>query len=160
MSNHVGYWTTDISGMSAPWLALPFLIGLRQPNGVGGAAWGAAVTFAALVGYFAMTISPIEGVSHVDLLAFIRSQEHVILPAIVTGPLWGWLGYRWRVSRSWSSAAAVAGAFCLEPLARVAYGNPFTYTGVAAAEVALGVALAAGAALAAARRGGRLVRGG
>lgn len=148
VSNHVGFWTIDISGMSALWLALPFCVGGRERDAVRAAALGAVVTFAALAGYFAMTLSPIEGVFHVDFLSFVRSQEHVILPAIVTGPLWGWLGYRWKVSRSGWSAGLVVGAFCLEPLARILYGNPFAYTAVAVVEVAVGVALAAVAVVA------------
>ena len=51
------------------------------------------------------------------------------------------------MSRSWLSTGLVAGAFCLEPLARSAYGNPFASTGVAAAEISVGVALAAAVAL-------------
>jgi hypothetical protein len=100
-----------------------------------------------------------EGVSHVDLLAFVRSQEHVIVPAILTGPLWGWLGHRWRTSRSWLSAGLLVGAFCLEPLARIVYGDPFAYTAVAVAEILVGVALAASAALARSRWRRTTIRG-
>jgi hypothetical protein len=142
-STHVGFWTTDVSAMSAPWLALPFLVGTRQRNGSSAGWSGAIATLSALLGYFVMTLSPIEGVAirQIHPLAFAISQLHVILPALITGPLWGWFGHRWRRGRSWPIAALVAGAFCLEPLARTVYGQPFMYAGAAAAEVITGVLL-------------------
>jgi hypothetical protein len=129
--------------MSAPWLALPFLVGARARDPVRATLQGAVATFAALLGYFAMTLSPIEGVALAQIhpVQFLASQAHLILPAAVTGPVWGWLGYRWHVARSRLSAGLVAGAFCLEPLARVVYGEPFKAAGVAVAEVLTGLVL-------------------
>jgi len=152
---HLGPWTVDLSGMSAPWIALPFLVGTRRPDGASATTSGAVATFAALLGYFAMTLSPIEGVTLAQIhpAAFLASQAHVLLPAVVSGPVWGWLGYRWRVARSRMSLALVAGAFCLEPLARLVYGQPFRATGVAVAEVGVGLLLTAIMALAVYRRG-------
>ena len=97
-----------------------------------------------LSGYFAMTLSPLEGVNlaTVGALGFIRSQLHVIVPGLVSGPIFGWLGYQWRTSRSWLSAALVAGAFCLEPPARTGYGQPFQFAGVAAGEILFGLVVA------------------
>jgi hypothetical protein len=46
-----------------------------------------------------------------------------ILSGLVMGPLFGLLGQRWCLRRSWVSAALVAGALCLEPLARWAAGQ-------------------------------------
>ncbi len=45
------------------------------------------------------------------------------LVVLVTGPAFGLLGERWRVERWWMSAALLAGALCLEPLARSAEGQ-------------------------------------
>jgi hypothetical protein len=142
-ATHIGFWSIDVSLMSAPWLALPFMVGAREPAASRAASIGALATFAALLGYFAMTLSPIEGVGlrQIHALTFLASQLHVLLPAVVTGPLWGWLGHRWRSGRSWVSALAVGGAFCLEPLARRVYGQPFAAADVATAEIVTGVLL-------------------
>jgi hypothetical protein len=152
-ATHLGVWTIDVSLMSAPWLALPFIAGLRQPKARRAAASGAVVTLAALLGYFVMTLSSLEGVTsaQIHVRAFLVSQLHVILPGLVAGPLLGWLGHHWRTTRSWPSVALIAGAFCLEPLARIAYGEPFAAVGVATGEVIAGIVLGASLLLVAAR---------
>jgi hypothetical protein len=66
-----------------------------------------------------------------------------ILSGLVMGPLFGLLGQRWCLRRSWVSAALVAGALCLEPLARWAAGQLRGPALVWTAEVALGVVVAA-----------------
>jgi hypothetical protein len=141
--NHLGSWTTDVSVMSAPWLVLPFVLGSTQACPWRAAILGLGVTLAALLGYFVMTVSPLEGVdlATVRPLDFLHSQLHVIIPSLATGPLFGWLGQRWRMSRSWLSAALVAGAFSLEPLARAVDDQPFQFTGVAASEIIIGIAI-------------------
>jgi hypothetical protein len=59
----LGLWASSLSGMSAPWLLLPFLCGLAQAVPRRAALAGLTVTVAALVGYFALTLSPLEGVA-------------------------------------------------------------------------------------------------
>jgi hypothetical protein len=142
---HLGGWTNSVSLMSAPWLALPFLAGWRAPDRRRAVLLGVVVTLAALGGYFAMTLSPLEGVtaSQIHLIGFARSQLHVIVPGLLTGPLFGWLGNLWRTSRSWLSATAVVVAFCGEPLVRWLVRQPIPAARVAAVEVAIGVAVAA-----------------
>jgi hypothetical protein len=142
--SHLGVWTVSVSLMSAPWLALPFLAGWRTPVAWRAALMGLLVTAAGLCGYFIMTLSPLEGVtaSQVNIAAFVRSQLHVIVPGIVTGPLFGWLGNLWRTSRSWLSATAVVVAFCGEPLARWLVHQPIQTAAVALAEIAIGLAVA------------------
>ena len=66
-----------------------------------------------------------------------------ILGGLVTGPLFGLLGQRWRVRRWWVSAALVAGVLCLEPVARWATGQLWPPTPVWTAEVASGIIVAA-----------------
>jgi hypothetical protein len=66
-----------------------------------------------------------------------------ILSGLVTGPIFGLLGQRWRVRRSWFSAAIVAGAFCLEPLARWVTGQLMPPPAVWTVEVAFGAVVAA-----------------
>jgi hypothetical protein len=48
-----------------------------------------------------------------------------IFGGLVTGPLYGFLGQHWQTRRAWTSAALVAGALCLEPLALTVAGRAF-----------------------------------
>src|ERR1700757_2580028 len=59
----LGSWTPTAAQMSAPWLLLPFVLGATQVNPRRAMLLGLVVTEAAMVGYVAMTVSPVEGVS-------------------------------------------------------------------------------------------------
>jgi hypothetical protein len=141
----LGTWTWTVSGMSAPWLVLPFVAGMTQHRPRRAGAIGLVVTLAALAGYFAMSHSPMEG-APVDrlfdrVLTMMRTGYNPlwIASGLVTGPLFGYLGFSWRASRSWVGAALIAGALCLEPLARLTTGMLSGPSGVWIAEVALGI---------------------
>ena len=140
-----GVWTVAVSQMSATWLILPFLGGLTRERGWQAARLGLLLTYVALFGYFAMTLSPLEGVSlgQVHLASFLRSQSELLVGGLLSGPLFGYLGHRWRLSRSWSSALLIAGAACGEPVARALVGRLDPPSLVWVIEVALGVAAAA-----------------
>jgi hypothetical protein len=123
----LGLWTSTAAQVSAPWLVLPFLVGITQQSGRRAATLGLVVTLSALLGYFAMTYSPMEihpwsfhpfVAGMVAVTTRERYNPAFILGGLVTGPFFGLLGERWRVRRSWISAVIVAGALCLEPLAR------------------------------------------
>jgi hypothetical protein len=134
-----------------PWLVLPFLIGVTQRRARRAAALGLVITASALLGYFAMTYSPME-IHPWSLDRFAEGMVAVttrgwynplyILGGLVTGPSFGFLGHRWRVGRSWVSATLVAGALCLEPLARWAVGRLMPPAPVWAAELVLGAVVA------------------
>jgi hypothetical protein len=140
-----GPWAWTVSGMSAPWLVLPFVVGMTQDRSRRAMALGLVVTMAALVGYFAMTHSPMEGAPLDEfprrILNMVSSGYNPlwIVAGLVTGPLYGFLGHRWRVARSWISAALVTCAICLEPLARGVVGMLTPQPYVWAAEVAIGI---------------------
>ena len=142
-STHLGFWTADVSQMSAPWLALPFLVGWRAAHARSAAVAGTSATFAAVLGYFVMTLSPLEGVGagQIHVLAFVDSQLHVLAPALLAGPLWGWLGWRWGTARSWPSAALLASGFSLEPLARLVTAQRFRFAAVGVVELGIGLTL-------------------
>jgi hypothetical protein len=153
-------WAADVSLLSAPWLVLPFLAGWTQREPKRAALLGLACTFSALLGYGLMTLSPIEGaqLTVTTIRGFVLSSSLVIVGGLFTGPLFGWLGNRWRSDRAWLAALAVAGAVSLEPLARVAAGDAYAidFRTVWVAEVAAGLAMmvyVAVAAQARARRG-------
>jgi hypothetical protein len=139
-----GVWTVAVSQMSATWLILPFLGGLTRQRGWQAARMGLLLTYAALLGYFAMTLSPAEGVSlgQVHLASFLRSQSELLVGGLLSGPLFGYLGYRWRLRRSWGGALLIAGAACGEPLARALVGRLDPPSLVWVFEVALGFAAA------------------
>lgn len=141
----LGPWTVSVSQMSALWLLLPFALGCTQDRPRRAMLLGLVATVSALVGYFAMTLSPMEGVAlssvPAGILPLLRSNLVVIVGGLVSGPGFGLLGQRWRRSRSWASAAFVAGALLLEPLARHIKGQLFGPGWVWAAEVALGAFL-------------------
>jgi hypothetical protein len=147
----LGPWTSTVAQMSAPWLVLPFVVGTTQERPRRAIVLGSVATAAALLGYFAMTYSPLE--VHpwsfdrftTGLVAVTTSGYNpaYILGGMATGPVFGLLGQRWRVRRSWVSAALVAGALSLEPLARLATGQlPHAAPPVWAVEVAVGVSAA------------------
>lgn len=151
LTAELGPWTSTAAQMSAPWLVLPFLIGLTQPYPRRAAVLGLVVTASALVGYFAMTYSPVEihpwtfdrFTSGFVAVTTSGYNPFYILGGLLTGPLFGLLGQRWRLRRSWVSAAVVTGALCLEPLARWAVGQLMPPAPVWAVEVAFGVVVAA-----------------
>lgn len=138
-------WSSDISLLSAPWLVLPFLAGATQTNARRAALLGLGCTYAALLGYGLMTLSPVE---HAHLTAatvrgFVVSERAVLVGGVVTGPLFGWFGQQWRTRRAIAGALATAAVLCLEPFARRAAARPIDDRSVWLAEVAVGLALAA-----------------
>jgi hypothetical protein len=145
VEGHFGHfaWTASVSLLSAPWLLLAFVAGGRKATGKGAALVGLAATLAALAGYMLMTLSPIEGahLSTLGIAGFVRSDPWIFLGGVATGPLFGWLGHRWRVDRAWRYAVVAAATLCLEPLAHLAVGEPISSASVAYAEVGAGVAL-------------------
>lgn len=143
-----GAWPSTVSQMSAPWLVLPFVIGMTQVSSGRAMRLGLVATQSALAGYFVLTLSPLEGVSlgafPSSLVSLVVSAQNwvYIVAGTVTGIAYGLLGQRWRVDRSWISVALVTGALCLEPVAREAVGRLSPPTSVWTAEVAIGAALA------------------
>ena len=147
----LGSWTGTAAQVSAPWLVLPFVVGMTQRRARRAAMLGLIATASALFGYFAMTYSPME--THPwSVHRFTQGMVAVtttgynpayILGGLVGGPLFALLGQRWRVRRSWVSAAIVAGVLCLEPVARWASGQLTPPAPVWTVEVAVG-AVAAG----------------
>jgi hypothetical protein len=145
LSGHFGHfaWATDISLLSAPWLLLAFAAGATQRVARRAAILGLAATLAALVGYALMTLSPIENaqLSVAAIEGFVRSDPLTFIGGIVTGPLFGWFGHRWRIDHSWRAALVTAATFCLEPLAHLAVRRPIASSTVAYSGVLVGAAL-------------------
>jgi hypothetical protein len=124
----LGAWAASVSGLSAPWLILPFLAGSTQSRRRRAIVVGLVATLAALIGYVVMTYSPLENVPvsrfGSGVLAMVRSGLNPVwfVGGIVLGPVFGFLGHRWRTERWWLSAALVVATLLLEPLARTIAG--------------------------------------
>jgi hypothetical protein len=123
-ANALGWWSVSLSGLSAPWLVLPFLAGSKQRLPRRAALVGEVIVWAALAGYFAMTLSPMEGVHFhgTGVGSIVRSDWPTEIGGATLGPVFGWLGYRWASHRSRLAAVLIAGVLCLEPVAVLAVG--------------------------------------
>lgn len=125
---------TAVSGMSATWLLVPFLAGAWQVSRLRAALTGLAATWLAVLAYVLMTVSPMEG-THLGsrpagffgswtqltphlFLTTLASQGPWFAGGLIAGPLYGWLGYRWRAHRAKSAALLAALPVALEPAAR------------------------------------------
>jgi hypothetical protein len=151
-SGTLGAWSATAAQVSAPWLIVPFLVGSTQRHLRTAALLGLVATASALLGYFAMTYSPIE-IHPWSLNRFFSGLVAIttrgwynpmyILGGLVAGPIFGVLGQRWRVRRWWISAVIVSGSLCLEPIARWLVGELMVPASVWATEIAVGAAAAA-----------------
>lgn len=146
---HTGAWTTTLSNMSALWLIVPFLAGWSQPTRNRALVAGLASLGAAFTGYWALTLSPLEGVSTAQAIRGLAPLIDGHLPWLVGGtlgaPLFAILGYRWRTRRAWSSALAVSALLLLEPAAWLTSGLGPRFTDARPAwtgEMAAGLAAA------------------
>ncbi len=131
--------------LSAPWLVFAFVAGATQRGPRRAAVLGLACTYAALFAYGLMLLRP-GGPPHLALgeaLAYIGHEDLVFLASLVTAPLFGWFGWRWRSGSAIAGALVTAAALCLEPLARTVAADPIRFFDVAIVEVAAGLALAA-----------------
>lgn len=136
---------TAVSGMSAPWLLLPFAVGALQPYRMRAAWLGLTATWLAVAAYVLMIDSPMEGV-HLTLrvlAASAVSQWPWFLGGLLSGPLYAVLGHYWKARRSWLSAVLAATPVILEPVVSRLGMRPAAYAPAAFAEVAAGLALAA-----------------
>jgi hypothetical protein len=155
VTSRLGWSTITVSGMSAPWLILPFVAGMTQQRAKRAVALGLLVVMSALAGYFAMSNSVFESVPLANFwprtvrMATTESNLLWVVGGVITGPVYAYFGHRWRVARSWVGAALVTLALCLEPVARSVVGTGFVGGGLSgspvvwAAEVAIGLVAAA-----------------
>jgi hypothetical protein len=142
------FWAPSwqVSALSAPWLVLPFLVGWTQRRPARGAIAGTAGTLLALAAYGAMTVSPIEHASFTvaSYTAFVRSNLLWFAGSLITGPLFGWLGHRWRVAHAPYAAALTSLVVLFEPIAhRLPAGRPLPLGVVTTSEAVIGFVIGA-----------------
>jgi hypothetical protein len=116
-----------VGNVSALWLLLPFLAGaaVGTHRVTAGAIAGLAATLAALVGFyfaesFALDLGPHPWLT--DLSLTMGTVRYYGEPALLTGPVFGVLGFWWQQRRSVAAAALLAAAFVLKPVAWWLYG--------------------------------------
>jgi hypothetical protein len=110
----------EVSGLSAPWLLLPFLAGATQPAARPAALLGLATTWLAVAAYSFTAVTPIEG-AHFTSQAYLGDlarQWPWLAGGLISGPLYGWLGHRFRTHRSWIVGLLAALPVLLEPVGR------------------------------------------
>jgi hypothetical protein len=143
--NHLGPWAVSISQMAALWVLLPFLFGCSQKRPREATLVGLTTTVAALLGYWAMTVSPMEGVALKSApsaaAAWLGGNVLYWLAGLVTGPLFGYLGYRWRRDDWFAGPALLTAVFLLEPIARRASNRLIGPSWVWVAEFAVGAGM-------------------
>ena len=139
---------TALGEMAAPWLFLPFLVGAWRASRGSALVLGFAVVLVAVTGFLAASVGLVQtftsGPSAV--LAAMLGQLPWLLGAVVGGPVYALLGYRWRITGSWPLALAVTAPVMLEPALRwglssrgILIWEP--YAPVAWAEAVAGLAL-------------------
>src|ERR1700740_2250330 len=95
-------FAVEVSKMSAPWLLVPFLAGAWQCGPRRAALVGLAATWLSALAYVLMIVSPLGG-AHLTPWTFalsLASQWLWCAGGLIAGPVYGWLGYRWRALQS------------------------------------------------------------
>lgn len=139
-------WAADTSLLSAPWLLLPLLVGYTQRSARRAIVLACCCTVAALIGYLAMTLSPIEQakVTTTGVLGLLAGQLRWFVGGAITAPLFGWLGYRWRAGMSSWVPLLAAALVSAEPLVRSGVGYAIRSAPVRQWEILAGIAIAVG----------------
>jgi Family of unknown function (DUF6518) len=119
-----------IGNMSAPWLLLPFLVGAFGVARTlpGAALAGLAATVTAIAGFYLADSVVLDLGPHpwlTDLALTMRAGVFWAERAIVSGPVFGALGFWWQRRRSLLAAGVVAALFVLEPFAWWLYGSVY-----------------------------------
>jgi hypothetical protein len=158
-----------IGNISAVWLLLPFLAGAaggtRRPATA--ALAGLAATLAALCGFyfaesFVLDLGPHPWLT--DLALTMTTVQHYAEFALLSGPIFGALGFGWRQRSSLMAAGLLGAAFVLEPGAwwlyarQVGGGTAYPVPGYPAlwlGEIAVGIAVFALLVRIARRQAGR-----
>jgi hypothetical protein len=116
-----------IGNISAVWLLLPFLAGATAGSRrvITGALCGLAATLAALAGFYFAESFVLDLGPHPWLTDLSLTMGIVVYygeRALVTGPIFGALGFWWQRRRSLMAAGILAASFVLEPAAWWLYG--------------------------------------
>jgi Family of unknown function (DUF6518) len=139
-----------LGNTSAPWIVLPFIAGTCFSRVRSAALGGLAITLASLLGFYVAEAAILDLGPHpwwVDLQLTAGTVNIYEKWGLVSGLLYGTLGWLWAYRSKAAAAAAVGLAFAAEPLivylvskAGMWYGMVLDYPWIWTAEVLLGVA--------------------
>lgn len=144
-----------LGNMSAPWVVVPFLAGMRCPSVSRATLMGVGCTLAAFLGFYAAEAAILDLGSHpwyVDLRLTLGAGRIYEEWGLASGALYGALGGLWATRRLAAAPLAVALAFICEPAIVLALeragvwggsGGLLTYPALWVAELAVGVVGAA-----------------
>jgi len=147
-----------VGNMSAPWVVLPFVAGVRCRRPSHGALAGVATTVLAFAGFYAAEAAILDLGAHpwyVDLRLTLGTVNVYERMGLLSGAVYGALGAVWGARRSLLAASAVGAAFLAEPflvfvVSREGFwGGPglLRYPLLWIAELVIGTALLAAAPL-------------
>src|SRR5690349_224960 len=108
-----------LGNTSAPWIVLPFVAGTCFPRARSAALAGLAVTLVSLLGFYVAEAAVLDLGPHpwwVDLRLTAGSVNIYERWGVVSGLLYGTLGWLWAFRSKAAAAAAVGLAFAAEPL--------------------------------------------
>lgn len=152
-----------LGNTSAPWVVLPFLVGMGYRRPLHGALAGVTATMVAFVGFYAAEAAILDLGPHpwyVDLKLTLGTLNVYERWGFLSGAVYGALGAVWAARRSLLAASALGVAFLAEPFIVYAawragrWGGPgiWSYPVLWIAELLIGAALVAAVALAVLRR--------
>jgi hypothetical protein len=151
-----------LGNMSAPWMVVPFLAGMRFASPGRGALAGAAATLAAFLGFYVTEAAVLDLGPHpwyVDLRLAAGTVNVYERLGVLSGALYGALGAIWASRRLLAAPLAVAAAFVAEPLIVLALartglwgGELLDHPALWAGEVVVGLAAIAWLCVRAPRR--------
>jgi hypothetical protein len=107
-----------LGNLSAPWVVIPFLAGMRCTSVWRAALVGIATTLASLLGFYVAEAAILDLGPHpwyIDLKLTAGSVNIYEKWGVFSGALYGALGGLWAMRRSVWAAAAVGLAFVVEP---------------------------------------------
>ena len=144
-------WRQTFGNLSAPWTLAPFLAGTCCGRAWPAALAGLAATFAAFLGFHAAEAAVLDLGPHpwyTDLELNLGSGHVYWKLGLLSGPVFGVLGWSWAARRLPLAPLALGLAFATEPLivwflgqARI-WGNGLDHHWIFIAEVSCGVAVA------------------
>jgi hypothetical protein len=118
-----------VGNLSAPWLLVAFVAGTQFPRPLTASLFGLLATMLGLAGFYLLTTLVVDlgGHGYLDNLVRELSANRAYLEGgVLTGPVFGALGWWWRQTRS-LRASVLAGALMMgEPLVLLVVGAVFS----------------------------------
>jgi hypothetical protein len=112
-------WRQTFGNLSAPWMLVPFLAGTSCERARSAALVGLGATFAAFLGFYTAEAAVLDLGPHpwyTDLELTLSSGHFYWKLGLLSGPVFGVLGWSWAARRLPLAPLALGFAFATEPL--------------------------------------------